>query len=202
VNRSTAADLYNAPRLIINKGRFMQGCCGLAVVPFQPPGYLIWLLTGAVVLLGGIALLRHFFESVGGGLGAVVEQRPDFLTDAENRFLVALEQAVGGRYRIVMKVRLGDLLVARGSDSAAATVRNKIDRKHIDFVLCTHHPVVPVLAIELDDSSHDRPDRQERDRFVNACMNTAGLPILHVTCRSRYDRRELSAAIEAQVARV
>lgn len=51
--------------------------------------------------------------------------------------------------------------------------------------------------IELDDISHERPDRQERDRLVDAVFNQAGLPILHVKVRSYYAPLELAAQVNA-----
>lgn len=38
----------------------------------------------------------------------------------------------------------------------------------------------PLLVIELDDPSHNRRDRQDRDDFFNQAINSAGLPCLRV----------------------
>lgn len=54
----------------------------------------------------------------------------------------------------------------------------KISSKHIDFVLCDS-VFFPVLAIELDDSSHDKPKRKERDQQVNTFLQRAGIKIIH-----------------------
>ena len=94
---------------------------------------------------------------------SLFESRPYLFTQAENAFLRALEQAVGSQFRITMKVRLGDLVMVRGNSSSATISRNQINQKHVDFVLCTRDPVKPLLAIELDDASHDTADRQNRD---------------------------------------
>jgi hypothetical protein len=107
--------------------------------------------------------------------GAIIERCAYFLTPAEQAFFFALELAVGNQLRIAMKVRLGDLVQIRGRDSTA--FRNKTDRKHFDFVLCTVREVQPVLVIELEDSSHAAPDRQECDTSVDrslACGGGAG----------------------------
>jgi hypothetical protein len=44
----------------------------------------------------------------------------------------------------------------------------------------------PRCGVELDDSSHARPDRQERDVFVDEVFEVAGLPLLRVPAKSAY----------------
>ncbi|MDE2040977.1 MAG: DUF2726 domain-containing protein [Patescibacteria group bacterium] len=55
-----------------------------------------------------------------------------------------------------------------------------IDEKSVDFVLCRKEDLYPVLAIELDDRSHERPDRQQRDREVERILDGSGLPLLRL----------------------
>lgn len=42
------------------------------------------------------------------------------------------------------------------------------------------HALEPVLAIELDEKSHQRKDRKDRDAFVDQVFQAAALPLLHV----------------------
>jgi hypothetical protein len=55
------------------------------------------------------------------------------------------------------------------------------------------------LVIELDDSSHRRRDRMERDAFVNRVMSTIGLPIWHVPCAARYNVADLRQGVAARL---
>jgi hypothetical protein len=121
---------------------------------------------------------------------------PTLLSRGELAFLLTLERAVANQFRIAMKVRLGDLVQVPGYDSESVSARNKTQQKHIDFVLCSVGEVQPMLAIELDDATHARPDRQSRDSFVDACLRSAGLPILRVPCQATYDPRKLTTAIQ------
>lgn len=98
---------------------------------------------------------------------------------------------------ICPKVSLGDLFDAdTGSRSQDRSYRNRIDRKHVDFLLCDPRTVRPILGIELDDRSHQRPDRQERDALVESVFAAAGLPLARVPVRYSYNRRELAAFLE------
>ena len=72
---------------------------------------------------------------------------------------------------------------------------NRIHMKHVDFLICASDDMRPVLGIELDDKSHARKDRQERDTFVDSVFATAGLPILHVQAVGGYDQVTLAGLI-------
>jgi hypothetical protein len=54
----------------------------------------------------------------------------------------------------------------------------------------------PVLAIELDDNSHKRRDRVERDVFVNQIFEDARLPLLRIKTREAYNTRELAEELD------
>ena len=64
---------------------------------------------------------------------------------------------------------------------------NCCHQKHVDFLLCSQGPMRPVLGIELDDTSHSRPDRQVRDEFVDAVFRAAQLPLLRFPVRTAYE---------------
>ncbi len=78
-----------------------------------------------------------------------------------------------------------------GSDSTAKRTRQADRSVHVDFVLCDPDALTPLLVIELDDSSHERTARRDRDAFLGA----AGLPILHVAARHAYAPTEIRALI-------
>ena len=122
--------------------------------------------------------------------------RDKFLSSAELAFYRVLEQAVGPAYSINNKVRLWDVLsVPRREDSRA--YENKISSKHVDFLLCDPTTMQPVLAIELDDASHQRKDRQDRDKFVDESFAAAGLAILHIKAARSYSISDVQQQIAA-----
>ena len=90
------------------------------------------------------------------------------------------------------KVSLAELFFVSRGDSYQ-TYMNKIDRKRVDFLLCDPKTLKPVLAIELDDSSHERLNRQERDHFVDEVFAAAQLPLVRVPVRQSYNVNELAA---------
>ncbi len=151
--------------------------------------------------------LKHFglLSQPGGRAGAthtnddsaaLCRLRPEVLSPAERLLWAALQLAVGNRYAIFVKVRVGDLLKVEGQGGKPTSARNRIQQKHADFVLCDPKSTCPVIVIELDDRSHQRSERQARDQFVDRAYAAAGVPILHVRARDRYAPGELAREIE------
>ena len=121
------------------------------------------------------------------------------LTAAERSFSGVLRQVVEDTYHIAWKVRMADLIYVPPGTKDRQRHMNRILAKHLDFVLCDPETSAPLLAIELDDSSHLGLDRRKRDAFVNSALSAAGLPLLRVTVRRSYAGRELAASIRRQM---
>lgn len=113
------------------------------------------------------------------------------LSRAERDFYEALRQAVGNRYLIFAKVRLLDLLWLPQNLPNRQMHMNRVWAKHVDFVLCHPQTVAPALVIELDDASHQLPERQERDIFLNEVLRVAGIPLLRVPVRKSFSTSAL-----------
>ena len=120
--------------------------------------------------------------------------RDDFLSPAEFSFYKILSSLGGTRIIVQSKVRLADIFfVARPNEHM--TYFSKIAQKHLDFLVCDAITMKPLLGIELDDSSHKRDDRQERDDFVEKVFQVAGLPLLRLPVQREYNTREIAAKI-------
>ena len=126
------------------------------------------------------------------------ERKPFLLTKAERSFFGVLQATIGNEYLVFAMVRLADVIkVRKGTDSWQSHF-NRIQSKHIDFLLCDPETVSPVLAIELDDSSHNQSKRQDRDDFVNSVFAAAKLPLLRVSAKRGYECDELRDLINPQ----
>ena len=122
---------------------------------------------------------------------------PALLTPAERAFFAVLRQVVGKDLLLFAKVRLGDILqIEEGvAGKRRFAAFGRISSKHADFVLCDARTFAVVGVVELDDRSHQRPDRRERDRFFDAALAVASIPVLRVPARRTYDARELRATL-------
>lgn len=158
----------------------------------------LYILAGIMIALAiGLAVLKAVVE------GGDEREKPKyrytrkqfFLTRAEHECYDALITAVGDKYHVFAQVHLPTILdnKVKGQDWRAALAH--INRKSVDFVLCDKAYISPKLAIELDDKSHERPDRQERDKEVERILADAGLPLLRVENKGRFDPIELGQRI-------
>lgn len=120
--------------------------------------------------------------------------RDDFLSPAEFSFFRVLRLVVKDQAIICAKVNLADIFfVVRPNENQ--TYRNKIDRKHVDFLLCDPKTMKPLAGLELDDSSHKRANRVERDVFVDEVFEVASLPLIRIPARTAYDPNALAAQL-------
>ncbi len=88
-------------------------------------------------------------------------------------------QPIAQRHGLILlaKVRLYDLVEPR--DAKDKSARYKIQSKHVDFVLCKSN-LVAKYVIELDDQSHEKAERRERDVFVDEVLTACGYKVLHM----------------------
>jgi hypothetical protein len=129
--------------------------------------------------------------------------RDEFLSPAEQSFYLVLRAATVDWGTVCPKVGLGDIFWAKSSDpSIYRTATNRIDRKHVDFLLCDPNTMRPLLGIELDDRSHQRADRQERDDFVEHVFAAAQLPLVRLPVRRAYPVAELRTLLLGQLGRL
>ncbi len=156
-------------------------------------------LLGLIFLIGVVVAVGAAIKSL---LGRARDAAPKsdplpyarrnyFFSAAERSFYEVIRRLLP-QHTVFAKVGLSDVIrVAKGTRSWRS-YRNKIDRKHLDFVICDAD-LAPVVAVELDDSSHDAEERRERDEFVDLALAAAGLTIIHVRAQRGYQLDELRA---------
>ena len=113
------------------------------------------------------------------------------LTPTEFAFFRALKEACGAEYHILTKIGLWALIESKNDYIAW----RKISQKHIDFVLCDPNSMLPVLAIELDDWTHNSPKRKAKDAEKDYILQRAVMPILRILPNETYDVQELAEVI-------
>ncbi|MDZ4289975.1 MAG: DUF2726 domain-containing protein [Prosthecobacter sp.] len=141
----------------------------------------VWLM-----LRGGPADEAVAYRKVGG-----------ILTAAERSFFGVLKSVSPESYQIGFKVRLADIIAPVNglSKSRRQGALNRIQSKHVDFLICRSDDLSPLLVIELDDASHRRQDQSDRDKVKDAALKSAGIPILRVDCRRGYNPKELRESV-------
>jgi very-short-patch-repair endonuclease len=114
------------------------------------------------------------------------ECRESLLSRGEFAFYRVLRQAVTARQGISMKTRLAD--VVRCQPELWDTVHGRrLSQKHVDFVIYDRFTAAIVAVVELDDQSHNVPDRRDRDAFVDRVLVALGVAIFRVRAASSYN---------------
>lgn len=83
--------------------------------------------------------------------------------------------------RVLCKIRLADLIEPEPNKNQKEwyAAFNRIKSKHIDFAIATDDMKV-IALIELQDGTHQKSDRKERDEFLNDAVTGAGYVLLPV----------------------
>jgi very-short-patch-repair endonuclease len=124
------------------------------------------------------------------------KKRGFFMTRAEHECYDALIKAVGDRYYIFPQAHLPTFIDVRVKGQDWFSAFRHIDEKSVDFVLCDKAYLSPKLAIELDDKTHERPERKERDKEVERILKMANLPLLRLENHGHFDVQVLLNKID------
>lgn len=91
---------------------------------------------------------------------------------------------------LLVKLRLADVLSVAPKTDNYMSYFNKIKAKHTDFVLYDPKTLEVLCGVELDDPSHEREERKERDQFVDRAYMAAGIPLVHVWMEATHEELE------------
>jgi len=100
------------------------------------------------------------------------------MSRTEADFFLKLESAVNERYYVFPQVHLSAILDHRVKGQDWSYAFKHINSKSVDYVLCDKESLEPAYAIELDDYTHNRKDRIERDVEVERMFKQAQLPLV------------------------
>jgi hypothetical protein len=119
---------------------------------------------------------------------------PQLLTPTELAFYQVLTDALPTEYTCMTQVALNRLIKVQKPRFGAAWRDprwNRIAQKSIDFVVVRRSDLRVMVLIELDDASHQKAQRQQRDTFLDTVCANINLPIIHIPVQSHYQRHEL-----------
>jgi very-short-patch-repair endonuclease len=124
------------------------------------------------------------------------KQKNFFMSRAEHECFDAILKAVGNEYHIFPQVHLSSIVDNKVTGQNWKGAFKHISQKSVDFVLCDKAYLSPKLAIELDDKTHERPDRIERDVEVERILKDAGLPLLRLENNGGFNPQAIAEQIK------
>lgn len=153
-------------------------------------------------IIVGIALVIKFFTNNSTEKEEVKKKplykytRKDFLISRpEHEFFNVLVEILGSKYYIFTQVHLPTILDHKIKGQTWKAAFSHINGKSVDFVVCDKAYIKPLLAIELDDKSHDRLDRIERDSEVERMLEEAGMPLIRFGNNGSFNKEEINRLI-------
>ncbi len=123
-------------------------------------------------------------------------KKKDFLiTRAEHEFFDILVEIFGDKYHVFTQVHLPTILEHKINGQNWKGSFSHINGKSVDFVICDKEYIKPLVAIELDDKSHERLDRIERDSEVERMLKEAVMPLIRFENHGSFDKEEINKTI-------
>ncbi len=126
--------------------------------------------------------------------------REPFIPADHLKFYVVLQEIMGERFAILVKVSLGEIVtVARPNQNVQ--FYNRIFRKNVDFLLCEPQGLRPVMGVQLV-KSPGRDDTRHSESFIQDVFAAAGLPLVCVPLSENYSLSELMPLLELAMVKV
>lgn len=152
-------------------------------------------LISAVVIILVVVIVRRWGRKNRRAGGYEYSRKEFFMSRPEHECFDALVSAVGDKYYVFPQVHLSNILYHRIKGQGWKGAFSHINQKSVDFVLCDKAYISPKLVIELDDQTHNRQDRIERDGEVERMISTAGLPLLRLENHGGFNPADLLVRI-------
>lgn len=122
-------------------------------------------------------------------------KKPFLVTKGENEFYHVLHRIIKNQYLIFPQIHLISLLEHQLRGQGWRGAKAYIDRLSVDYVICDKKHLMPILAIELDDSTHNREERIERDMKVESILKQAGIPLVRVPYIDRFKEEKIKEKV-------
>jgi hypothetical protein len=149
-----------------------------------------------IIILGLIIFIAKFiYDRFSKKVPEIVKEFNPFylkkamMNDSEQAFYINLVNQLGSNYMILSKVRVEDFVGVKHnglSNGERFGFRNRIKSRHVDFLICDLKTTRPLLAIELDGSSHYNSRRIDRDEKMDKIYRDIDLKLIHIKVGSSF----------------
>ncbi len=151
-----------------------------------------WLLILLIMFVIGVSLLRSREETGRIPKAEWILSRAKgyklkncVMNDSEKAFFFELQKQLPEGFHIFPKIRIADFVESISGEGSKFR-NHQIIPKHVDFLICDAY-FKPVLAIEVNGSSHEREDRQDSDTLKQQIFKETELPLEFVEVGSNFE---------------
>lgn len=121
--------------------------------------------------------------------------KPYVMTSRENECFKILNEIFSSKWFVVPQVHLSALLDYRVKGQNWNAAFRHINGKSVDFVLIGKESYKVICAIELDDSTHIKPDRIERDVEIERMFKEARIPLARISKFESMTKPEIAKVV-------
>jgi len=161
--------------------------------------FLIVLLVvlGAAAFLLAMIKVQSAPDTDEKGKGSDYEALRTVLSPAEQAFIAVLAPVLPEGVGLLVKIRLADIFTPKRSLENARRVpaANRLNRKHVDFLLVRTADFSPLAGVELDDAAKRGNDSRAHDAFLESVFVKSGLPLIRIRAQESYDTVDLGKKI-------
>ncbi|TWX51111.1 DUF2726 domain-containing protein [Colwellia hornerae] len=128
------------------------------------------------------------------------DKKQSLFTPAEKNFQNLLEQALGGKYRIINRVKLADIVTIRHgvSNRASQTASANAESKYLDFAICDRESMKLCGVIDLVDTQ-GKGYKIKKDWFVSGALEASSIPHIRIKVKTNYTVDEIRACIYSRL---
>ena len=128
------------------------------------------------------------------------DSRSTIFTPAEKNFHNMLEQAVGSNYRVINRVKLGDIVNIRKGVSSRASqcASHNAETKYLDFVICERNSMKLIGAVDLVDT-RGKGYKVKKDWFVSGALEAASIPHVRIKVKNNYTLAQIKQCIHSHL---
>lgn len=113
------------------------------------------------------------------------------MTKREEKFFLLLCDIFRDKCYIIPQVHLSALLEHRIRGQSWKGAFSHINGKSVDYVLLRSRDLSVLCTVELDDSTHDKAERMERDREVGWMLGLADIPLVRLRTPEDMSKQEI-----------
>ena len=117
------------------------------------------------------------------------------MTSRENECFKTLNEIFSSKWFVVPQVHLSALLDYRVKGQNWNAAFRHINGKSVDFVLIGKESYKVICVIELDDSTHSKPNRIERDVEIERMFKEARIPLARISKFESMTKSEIAKVV-------
>ena len=114
-----------------------------------------------------------------------------FLNSVETTVYKALSEVFDANTKVLAKVCLAELVATPKADRQHLAHWRRVQRRSLDFLICSGPTLKPALAIKLETESDSKKRRASGPDILEDVLLHIGLPLLRLRAQEAYDAKDL-----------